>query len=107
MCIFVTRLKHNAGVSITKSEQISEEDAARGIIEDNVIEFKNRRPGGGRINHYYGTKLRRVVAFREDNKPIVIVTNDFSRSASEIAEPYKKRWGMRVIFQMVKTENEG
>lgn len=99
---FVTRLKRNAGVRITKSERISEEEAARGIMEDNVIEFKNQRPGGGRINHYYGTKLRRVVAFREDNKPIVIVTNDFSRPASEIAGLYKKRWGIELFFKWLK-----
>jgi len=48
---FVTRLKINAAVKVLQVNPIVPED--RGIIlSDEVIQFKNKRPGGKRINHY-------------------------------------------------------
>ncbi len=67
---FVTRLKRNASIRVLKSRS-TEGD----ILSDEVIEFKNKWPGGGRKNNYV-KPLRRIVVHREDHvDPLVLVTN--------------------------------
>lgn len=100
---FVTRLKKNAGIKQVKSLQVPPDAKDQGIVEDAEIVFKNRRPGGSRINAYHGTALRRIVVDRPDKGScLVIVTNDFNRSAIEIAGLYKKRWGIELFFKWLK-----
>lgn len=98
---FVTRLKRNAAVKQCKANSILEDDKAF-ILSDDVIQFKNRRPGGGRINHYM-KPLRRIVVHREDHdQPIVIVTNQMQTPAREVAEDYKRRWAIELWFKWIK-----
>jgi len=99
---FISRFKKNAGIEIQASRTIPESDQEL-VLEDSVVQFKNLRPGGKRINHYYGTALRKIVVHRDDKPtPIILVTNDFSRSAREIAQGYKKRWGIELFFKWLK-----
>ena len=99
---FVTRFKKNAGVEQVEAKAIPEE--VREIIrEDAIVRFKCKRPGGKRVNHYYGEPLRRVVVNRPDKAtPLILVTNDMKRSAHEIAELYKQRWGIELFFKWLK-----
>lgn len=98
---FVTRLKKNAGVECVENLPIDE--AVQDIIlEDAVIRFK-RQPGGKRINHYHETSLRRVTVERPDHdKPLILVTNDMKRSAAEIGDLYRERWGIELFFKWLK-----
>lgn len=99
---FVTRLKKTAGVNFVKLLAIPEEDRDS-ILKDELISFKTKRPGGRRHNHYYGTPLRRITIKREDKStPIILVTNDQHRTAKEISELYKKRWGIELFFKWIK-----
>lgn len=99
---FVTRLKKNAGIEQVQSHPISAQ-LRETILEDATITFKNKHPGGKRINDYYGTSLRRVVVNRPDHKtPLTLVTNDFKRSAEEIALLYKRRWEIELFFKWLK-----
>lgn len=99
---FVTRLKKNAGVQVEQTHPIAE--AAQGIIlEDTTITFKHKHPGGHRKNRYHGTPLRRIVVKRAEREaPLVLVTNDFQRSALEIADLYKQRWAIELFFKWIK-----
>ena len=96
---FVTRFKHNAALVVTEKRAPEGEN----ILSDEVVCFKNRHPGGQRINAHYATALRRISVEREDGKkPLVIATNDFERSAEEIAALYKQRWDIELFFKWLK-----
>lgn len=99
---FVTRLKSNAGVHVL-ADNTQDSPEHPEILGDQLIGFKNRRPGGKRINQYYGTPLRRVLVAREDGKPaLVIATNDLTSPAHVIAANYKARWGIELFFKWLK-----
>ena len=100
---FVTRLKKNAAVEVVKQRVIKEQD--RGIIlEDAVIQFKHEQTSGSRAkNPYYGKTLRRIVVHRSDKKtPLILVTNDRKRHASQIANFYRQRWQIELFFKWLK-----
>jgi len=99
---FVTRFKKNAGIEYIESLNIP--SCCKDIVlEDAVVRFKNKRPGGHRINHYYGKPLCRIVVVRPDKTtPLILATNDFTRSAEDIAKLYKQRWGIELFFKWLK-----
>jgi len=99
---FVTRFKSNAGVDIQEERTINELEHPH-ILSDQIVSFRNKRPGGKRINQYHGTPLRRVTVKREDGRPpLVLATNDQETPAHIIAERYKARWGIELFFKWLK-----
>jgi IS4 transposase len=99
---FVTRFKRNANLQVEERLDIPSH-AVGTVLDDEIVSFKNKRPGGGRINLYYGKNLRRVTVARPDKEsPIILATNDFESSALEIAQRYKERWGIELFFKWIK-----
>lgn len=98
---FVTRLKRNAAVEVSQTRSVGDEDQAL-ILSDEIIRFKNKRPGGGRINPYQ-KPLRRITVQRDDHdQPIVLVTNQLQAPARDVAEDYKRRWAIELWFKWIK-----
>lgn len=98
---FVTRFKRNAALQTLEQRAIPAVDQAR-ILEDHVVGFNNRRPRGGKVNPYQAP-LRRIVVARPGHKtPLVLATNDFDRSALEVADLYKARWQIELFFKWIK-----
>jgi len=100
---FVSRLKINAAVAVTKQHPI-DEDEQDNILEDATIKFTRKVVGSKNMpNPYLNTPARRVVVNREDkDTPMVLITNDFSRTAQEIAQLYKQRWDIELFFKWIK-----
>jgi IS4 transposase len=98
---FVTRIKSNAGIESVKNLPIPEE--AQGVVlDDEIVRFKHRQLGKGRVNYY--TKVLRRVRLRRPDKdtPLVLVTNDLESSALEIGQRYKERWEIELFFKWMK-----
>lgn len=87
---FVTRFKYNAALRVDAVRPIAVADS-RTILEDQIVRFAYRHPGGGRRNHYEKA-LRRIVVARPDKEhPLILATNDLDASATVIAQHYKDR----------------
>ena len=94
---FVTRLKKDA-----KIENITEIQGSETGISSQIFKLINRNPRGRAINKYAGISLKKVIVKREGDNPLILVTNDFTRSDKEIADLYKSRWQIELFFKWIK-----
>jgi hypothetical protein len=95
--IFVIKLK-----DAIKYEQVKEfplpEERCQHILKDEKI-----RLTGVDTKDSYPDYLRRVVIYSEtEESDIEIITNNFSWTASTIAELYKQRWSIETFFKELK-----
>lgn len=96
---FVTRFKKNAGIEVIEEREVPAD--ATGVIKDEIVRLKHRRPGGKNNPHLQ--TLRRVTIARPGNgTPLVLATNDLHSSAMQIAQHYKDRWGIELFFKWIK-----
>lgn len=98
---FITRLKRNAKVSVVQARQIPELERDT-ILADESVRLSNRYPGGKRRNPYT-RPVRRITVRRPDkDSDLVLVTNDWERTAAEVAACYKARWQIELFFKWIK-----
>lgn len=95
--VFVSRFKINAGLE--KHHTLSAPQGT--VLADEQVTFKHGWPSSGRINHYK-KPLRRIAIARPSKSPLVLATNDFTRTANEIAALYKARWQIELFFKWLK-----
>ena len=94
---FVTRLKKDA-----KIENLTELRSTNNGISSQIFKLTNKHPRGRTTTRYANIPLRKVVVEREGKAPLILVTNYFSRSDTEIAELYKQRWQIELFFKWIK-----
>ena len=99
---FVTRLKTNAAVQVIEQITLSKnQNADATILADEYIRFKHKK-NSSRPNHYHSKTLRRITVKREDKAPLVLVSNNLTAPAQEIADTYKQRWQIELLFKWLK-----
>ncbi|MCY1433216.1 Transposase DDE domain protein [compost metagenome] len=99
---FVTRLKRNAHFRLVAQQPLRADDQSC-IVSDQHICLSKKHLNGKRINQYRQQPVRRIEVVREDHDtPLVLVTNDLTRSAREIADLYRQRWQIELFFKWLK-----
>jgi len=92
---FVTRLKANIVYEVVEEYEVP--------ANGNVLADQRIRLTSARSRRQYPVDLRRVVVWDADNeREIVLLTNQFSFAASTIAAIYKERWQIELFFKALK-----
>ena len=95
---FVTRLRRNACYEIVNSNDVSAKQQQSGVIEDKNIVLGTR-------THAKKVRLScRVITYydKENKRTFEFLTNNFSLKGEQIADLYKKRWQIELLFKRVK-----
>ena len=98
--VFVTRRKKNAHCR----DILEQTTSGDGILADRRLKIGHRQPrGGAPVNPLYEVELREVMVARPDHdQPLYLLTNDFERPATDIAQLYKERWEIELLFKWLK-----
>jgi len=99
--LFVTRFKRNSSLQVESTLPIPSKDTDT-VLKDEIVNFANKHPHGGRKNHYKQALRRITVARPEHDLPLILATNDLVSPASVIAKRYKDRWGIELFFKWIK-----
>jgi putative transposase len=96
-CCFVTRPKSNVPLRCLALRPVGEQDRQQaGIESDWIVDLASQQRTRLPI------LLRRIILRREDGRLLTILSNDLERPAAEIAELYRKRWQIELLFRWIK-----
>jgi hypothetical protein len=96
---FVTRMKSNT-VYQTIEEYDLPDEKDQHILKDELMYLSGQAANDAGIDKVI---FRRVAIYKEDeNKVIVVITNNLEWSAATIAELYKRRWQIEIFFKLIK-----
>ncbi len=101
---FVTRIKKNTAYKVLEIRPLLP-DENDNILKDMVIELTNKRPRGGKTNRLAGRRLRLIEIEHPGGKkdsPFYIISDMMDATASEIADCYKQRWSIELLFKWLK-----
>lgn len=95
--LFVTRVKSNTRLRATKRRYVRKVygDGFK-ILEDAEVVLTSK--GDSRLP----IPLRRIKVKRDKGGTITLITNDLDRTAVEIAQLYKTRWQIELLFRWIK-----
>ena len=95
--LFVTRVKANTRLRVTARRYVRKiyGDGFK-ILEDTEVVLASK--GDSRLP----IPLRRIKVKRDEGGTITLITNDLDRTAVEIAQLYKGRWQIELLFRWIK-----
>lgn len=91
-CTFVTRAKTNVRFDVIEPRPVP---ADSNILEDTVVRIRTR-------NGKPPARLRRIRLRRDNGTILTLLTNDLCRSAVTIADLYRLRWQIELLFRWIK-----
>ncbi len=95
---FVTRQKKDAKYTVTHSAPISKESLDLGVLSDQYL-TQGTRTQAQKIK----LQVRQVTFYdKESDRTFEFLTNNFSLSPQDIADLYKKRWLIEILFKRIK-----
>jgi Transposase DDE domain/Domain of unknown function (DUF4372) len=94
---FVVRHKDNFQYTVIKENELPQNKHEH-LLKDEIIELKNEGS-----KEKYPKQLRRVSLWDEENKQVIeVITNQLKWVANTIAELYKSRWQVEILFREIK-----
>jgi len=95
---WVTRMNEKSSYEIVDSRIVTDQESAKGVISDQIINL-------GRTSNKNTTivQVRKVVYMSPENqKQFTFITNNLRFNPSTIANIYKKRWQIELLFKRLK-----
>jgi IS4 transposase len=96
-CRIVTRLKCNTKLTVTRTQPVAADGA---ILSDRIGTLPTRQAANRR--NPFQAEVREVQVRIQTGKVLRILTNDLNAPAEDIAELYKRRWGIELFFRWIK-----
>lgn len=96
-CRFVTRVKRHTTITPISDLPVSEGD---NILGDTIGHLPARLAASRR--NPFQDPVREIIVRRADGRPMRLVTNDLDTPATQIADLYKLRWQIELLFRWLK-----
>jgi hypothetical protein len=94
---FVTRMKDNAIYEVIETIKITLKQKQEGILSEQHILLSYKEGKETKT-----VKLRRICYKDEKGRKYVFITNNFEITAKEVADIYKRRWQIELLFKKIK-----
>lgn len=96
---WVTRQKDDASIQIVERLEVSEVSVQRGVVEQNMILLG--RHSNNRVTPVL--KVRQVIYLDKlTSNTYTFITNDLTSAPEVIADIYKQRWQIELLFKRIK-----
>lgn len=96
---WVTRQKNDAFYIVNSDKEVSMESRQAGVLTDQLVRLG--RPGNSHITPLINARRIAFVDL-QTQKQFVFITNDLLSAPEHIADTYKRRWQIELVFKRIK-----